>query len=230
VTTKPGERILVIEDEPDILELIEYNLGRAGFRVSGARDGEDGLAQALRDPPDLVLLDLMLPSLSGLDVCRRLRESPATREVPVIMVTAKGEEVDVVAGLEAGADDYITKPFAVRILVARIQAVLRRFPVGEAGGAVVVGKVRVDPSRHQVTVGEEPVPFTATEFRLLHALVSRPGRVFTRAQLLERAMGPNSEIGDRNVDVHIGAVRRKLGDQRDLLETVRGVGYRFKAV
>ena len=224
--------VIVIEDEPDILEVIEYNLRREGYRVQTARDGEDGLRLVRKKSPDLVLLDLLLPGLDGIEVCRKLKEDPVTRPIPIIMVTAKGEESDVVLGLGIGADDYVTKPFSPRELVERVRAVLRRVPGGKdrgaAGERLSHGAVTIDPGRHEVRVGGKAVPFTATEFRLLYFLASHPGRVFTRDHLLSRVIGADAVVIDRNVDVHIRAVRKKLGECRDLIETIRGVGYRFR--
>lgn len=225
------ESILVVEDEEDILEVIQYNLSREGYRVTGVRDGERGLDRARRDAPDLVLLDLMLPGLDGLTVCRRLKDDPLTRTIPVVMVTAKGEESDVVLGLGLGADDYVVKPFSPRELVARVRAVLRRGPLKEeigAGERISRKGIVIDVSRHEVRVDDAPVDFTATEMRLLHFLASHPGRVFTRDHLLSRVIGEHAVVIDRNIDVHVGTIRRKLGDHRDLIETVRGVGYRFR--
>lgn len=227
------EKILVIEDDTDILEVIEYNLGREGYRVSTAQNGQDGLRQVQKDAPDLVLLDLMLPGLDGIEVCRVLKRDPLTRPIAIIMVTAKGEESDVVLGLGVGADDYISKPFSPKELVARVQAVLRRGPLKEETGRaqrIVRENVIIDADRHEVLIGDAPVAFTATEFRLLHFLASHPGRAFTRDHLLSRVMGEDVMIFDRNIDVHIRAVRQKLGIHRDLIETLRGVGYRFKDV
>lgn len=221
----------MIEDEPDILEVMDYNLAREGYRVCTSRNGEEGLRLASREGPELVLLDLMLPGLDGIEVCRRLRQDPVTRSTPVIMVTAKGEESDVVLGLGVGADDYLVKPFSPRELIARVQAVLRRGPVKEESGAgdrVVVEDVIIDATRHEVLMQGKPVEFTATEFRLLHFMASHPGRVFDRAHLVSRAIGNHAVVLDRNIDVHIRSIRRKLGRNRDLIETIRGVGYRFK--
>ncbi len=221
---------MVVEDEPDILDVMQYNLSREGYRVTTARDGESALRLARDAAPDLVLLDLMLPGLDGLEVCRRLREDALTRATPIIMVTAKGEESDVVLGLGVGADDYIVKPFSPRELVARVKAVLRRADGREEaaeGDRVVRGGNVVDASRHEVRVDGEVVPFTATELRLLHVLASHPGRVFTRDQLLSRVIGEKATVISRNVDVHVRAIRKKLGAHRDWVETVRGVGYRF---
>jgi len=225
------ERILVIEDEPDIGELMEYNLEREGFRVRVSRDGEEGLDRILSDSPDLVLLDLMLPGLDGLEVCRRLKEDPVTRGIPVVMVTAKGEESDVVLGLGLGADDYIPKPFSPRELVARVRAVLRRgrFKLDRDGShPVTCGPVVVDALRHRVTVDGEEVRLTATEFRILHLLVGHAGRTFTRDQLLSRVIGEAAAVTDRNIDVHVRTIRKKLGEHRTIIETVRGVGYRCR--
>ncbi|RMG10801.1 MAG: response regulator [Planctomycetota bacterium] len=220
--------VLVVEDEPDILEVLVYNLRREGYSVRTARDGEQAIARALEELPRLILLDLMLPRLGGLEVCRRLRTREALRDVPIIMVTAKGQEEDVVQGLEVGADDYVTKPFRVRELLARVKAVLRRRGDGERS-RIERDELVIDLEGHEVRVGRSRVHLTATEFRILAALARRPGWVLTRGQLLDRAVGPTSEVGERNIDVHVGALRKKLGPYRELLETVRGVGYRFRA-
>lgn len=221
------KRILVIEDEPDIRELIAYNLSREGYQVSEAEDGESGLDKARRELPDLVLLDLMLPRLSGVEVCRRLKSEAQTQGLPVIMVTAKGDEDDVVSGFDTGADDYIPKPFSPKVLLARVKAVLRRASEDEESGRIVRDGLVIDPERHEVVVDGERVQLTATEFRLLHFLATNPGRVFTREHLLSRVIGENAVVTDRNIDVHVGSVRKKLGNYRALIETVRGVGYRF---
>jgi two-component system phosphate regulon response regulator PhoB len=225
------ERILVVEDEADLAEVITYNLKREGFSVTTARTGLEGLRRAREDRADIVLLDLMLPDVDGIEVCRRLRRDPLTNRLPVIMVTAKGEESDVVLGLGVGADDYIPKPFSPRELIARVKAVLRRGPPrGEEGPPerVVRGPLVMDAARHEALVDGKPVSLTATEFRMLHFLCAHPGRVFTREQLLRRVMGETVMLVDRNVDVHVRAIRQKLGRHRGLVETVRGVGYRFK--
>jgi two-component system phosphate regulon response regulator PhoB len=230
-TVRRREKILVIEDEADILELVEYNLKREGYRVSGCLDGEQGLQAARKENPDLVVLDLMLPGMDGFEVCRELKRDPVTRHIPVLILTAKAEESDVILGLGIGADDYVTKPFRPKELVARVQAVLRRGPArgeGPGGERLVRGDLVVDLLRHEVTVRGHAVVFTPTELRLLHFLASHPGRVFTRSHLLSRVIGEDAVVTDRNVDVHVRSVRQKLGDLRDLIETVRGVGYRFK--
>jgi DNA-binding response OmpR family regulator len=229
-TTAARERILVIEDEPDIREIMEYNLVREGFRVGTAADGHEGLQRARTEFPDLILLDLMLPRVDGIEVCRQLKGDPDLRAIPVIMVTAKSEGNDVVAGLEAGADDYIVKPFNTKELMARIKAVIRRgqWEAPRQRERVVVQGVVIDSGRHVVIVDGEPANLTATEFRLLHFLSTNPGRVFTRNHLITRVIGGDAVVIDRNIDVHVGSVRKKLGEHRDLIQTVRGVGYRFQ--
>lgn len=225
------KKILIIEDETDILEMIQYNLERDGYRVVSSRDGEVGLEVAREENPDLVLLDLMLPGLDGVEVCRQLKEDPVTRPIPVVMVTAKGEESDVVLGLGVGADDYVSKPFSPKELLARVKAVLRRAPLRETQGAddkIVRDGLLIDAGRHMVKVDGASVTFTATEFRLLHFLASHAGRVFTRDHLLSRVIGEDAVVVDRNIDVHVRSIRKKLGGQRDLIETIRGVGYRFQ--
>jgi DNA-binding response OmpR family regulator len=230
-TAVKTEKIVVIEDEADILEVIEYNLKREGYDVVSSQSGEDGLLKIEKAAPDLVLLDLMLPEIDGVELCRKLKSDPLTAAIPVIMVTAKGEESDIVLGLGVGADDYVTKPFSPKELVARVKAVLRRGKLREDTGGkdrVVRGDLVVDVRRHEVKVGGTAVSFTATELRLLHFLATHPGRVFTRDHLLTRVIGEDAIVIDRNIDVHIRAVRKKLGAHRDLIETVRGVGYRFR--
>lgn len=223
-------KILVIEDEPDILEVLHYNMEREGYKVIACRDGEQGLSRIRTDDPDLVILDLMLPGMDGVEVCRQVKGDPVTRAIPIIMLTAKGEESDVVLGLGMGADDYITKPFSPRELIARVKVVLRRGPLKEQSGAgerVVRGALTVDLGRHEVRVGDEPVALTPTEMRLLHFLASHPGRVFPRSHLLSRVIGEDAVVTDRTIDVHVRALRQKLGPRAALIETVRGVGYRF---
>jgi DNA-binding response OmpR family regulator len=224
--------ILIVEDDPDIVELLQYNLEREGFATLAAADGEAGLAAAVNQQPALILLDLMLPGINGLDVCRRLKQNVSAQAIPVIMLTAKGDEADVVLGLGLGADDYVTKPFSPRQLVARIQAVLRRGPVKESTQVperVEQGPLVVDSARHEVRVDGHPAMLTLAEFRLLHALVANPGRVFTRDQLLDRITKGESVIIDRNVDVHVRAIRKKLGKHGGIIATVRGVGYKCTA-
>jgi two-component system, OmpR family, phosphate regulon response regulator PhoB len=223
--------VLVVEDDPDIVELLVYNLQREGFVVYAVGDGEKGLALALRKRPDVVLLDLMLPGMDGLEVCRRLRTEDEGGHLPVIMLTAKGEETDVVLGLELGADDYITKPFSPREVLARVRALIRRKDRGKKGSErkrIELQGLVLDAERFEATLGEELLILTRAEFRLLWALCSRPGRVFTRDELVDRITAGESLIIDRNVDVHISAIRRKLGAAGDLIATVRGVGYKCK--
>ena len=225
------QKIVVVEDEPDILEVIEYNLTREGFRVVTARDGADGLKKARSELPDLLVLDLMLPGIDGLEVCRRLRADDVTRTLPVVMVTAKGEEADIVVGLGMGADDYLVKPFSPRELLARIRAVLRRAHAqtqATTSERVEFPGLVIDVGRHEVLVRDAPVMLTPTELRLLHFLALHPGRVFTRDQLLARAIGEHAIVIDRNIDVHIRSIRKKLEEERERIETVRGVGYRFR--
>ncbi len=228
------ERILVIEDETDISDLVRYNLKKDGYDVDVASDGERGLDLARSKAYDLVLLDLMLPGIDGLDVCRRLRTESRTEHLPVIMVTSKGEESDVLVGLGMGADDYVTKPFSVKELLARVKVVLRRSrPDGGARSdrrPVARGGIEVDPVRHVVNVDGESVQFTLAEFRLLHFLMRNEGRVFTRTELLPHVVGDGVIVVDRNIDVHVRNVRKKLGERRaEHLVTVRGVGYKFES-
>jgi DNA-binding response OmpR family regulator len=226
-----SQKILVVEDEPDILELISYNLGKEGFDVVAAEDGETGLQRARSDSPDLVLLDLMLPRMDGLEVCRALKQDDLTRNISIIMVTAKGEESDVVLGLGLGADDYITKPFRPKELVARTRAVLRRGQRRQESGPserIEEGPLVIDTARHCAAINGRELGLTATEFRLLAFLASHPGRVFTRDQLINHVLGQLAAVTPRNIDVHIRSIRKKLEDERELIETIRGVGYRFR--
>ncbi|MCA8977057.1 MAG: response regulator transcription factor [Planctomycetes bacterium] len=224
------QKILIIEDEPDILEVMQYNLQRDGYKVIACRNGEQGLSRIRTDAPNLVVLDLMLPGMDGVEVCRQVKSDAVTRGIPIIMVTAKSEESDVVLGLGLGADDYITKPFSPRELLARIDVVLRRGPLRDEVGAkdrVVRGSLQVDLIRHEARIGDRLLTLTPTEMRLLHFLASHPGRVFPRGHLLSRVIGEDAVVTDRNIDVHVRALRQKLGEQQTLIETVRGVGYRF---
>jgi two-component system alkaline phosphatase synthesis response regulator PhoP len=226
------KHILVVEDEEDILALIHYNLTREGFRATCATSGEEALKITRQDPPDLIILDLMLPGMDGLEVCRRLKSENQGKELAVIMVTAKGEEADVVTGLELGADDYVTKPFSPRILIARVRTVLRRkeAPPEETGETEVlhIDDLVIHPGRNEVLVAGTLVDLTFTEFRVLHFLASRPGWVFTRYQIVNAVRGDDYSVTDRAVDVQIVGLRKKLGPYGKYIETVRGVGYRFK--
>ncbi|MFT5285581.1 MAG: two-component system alkaline phosphatase synthesis response regulator PhoP [Planctomycetota bacterium] len=226
------ETVLVIEDEPDIVELIQYWLEREGYVVLTAMDGEKGLAEALRHEPDLILLDVMMPGMDGLEVCRHLREAKATENTPLIMLTARSEETDVVVGLELGADDYVTKPFSPRQLVARVRAHLRResrtTSDEKAKTRIERENVVLDAERHELGVNGELVELTRAEFRLLWTLFSKPGRVYSRTELVDILTGGDAYILERNVDVHVSAVRKKLGDSGHLIVTIRGVGYKCR--
>jgi two-component system, OmpR family, alkaline phosphatase synthesis response regulator PhoP len=224
------ERILAVDDEADILELIGYNLSREGYRIDTARTGEEALASIRDRKPDLVILDLMLPGIDGLEVCRRIRNDPSSASISIVMLTAKGEDADIVAGLELGADDYITKPFSPRVLLARIRAVLRREHEGGEGGSAVVraGGIAVNPATREVTVEGTPVELTASEFNILSYLVRRPGWVFTRNQIIEAVHGEDYPVTERSIDVQIVGLRKKLGEAGKHIQTVRGIGYRFK--
>ncbi|MBI3097667.1 MAG: response regulator transcription factor [Planctomycetes bacterium] len=221
--------VLVIDDEPDLIRMVEYNLEKEGWLVLSARDGDAGLRIARDHAPDAVLLDVMLPGMDGWEVCRRLRGDPRTAPVPIVMLTAKSQEADRVLGLELGADDYITKPFGVRELIARLRAVRRRFEAAASPAEVLrVGSMTLDSGRREVAVAGKPVPLTTTEFDLLRVLVGRPGRVFSRDDLISAVRRDEAVILDRTVDVHVASIRRKMGRHADRIETVRGVGYRFK--
>jgi two-component system, OmpR family, phosphate regulon response regulator PhoB len=221
--------ILVIEDEKDILDLVEYHLKQSGFQVLTATDGGEGLEQAIKGRPNLIILDLMLPGMDGKDVCRTLKSNPVTQTIPVLMLTAKAEELDRIIGFELGADDYVTKPFSPRELVLRIKAILRRKTLDTEGLKVIrIGDLLIDVDRHQVSIKDRPISLTSTEFKLLVELASKRGRVQTRQNLLDRVWGYNCEGYDRTVDTHIRRLREKLGDMADYIETLRGFGYRFR--
>ena len=224
------QKILIIDDEEDILELIRYNLVKEGYSVEGVTSGEEALAKAKSEIPDLVVLDLMLPGVDGLEVCKFLKGDARTSHIPIIMLTAKGEDADIVTGLELGADDYVTKPFSPRVLVARIRAALRRRKKDAAkeDSTIAVHNLVIYPDRHQVLLNGEPVELTATEFALLCLLTRRPGWVFTRNQIINAVKGDGYAVTDRSVDVQVVGLRKKLGDAGEYIETVRGVGYRLK--
>lgn len=223
------QKILVIDDETDLLDLVRYNLSKDGFDVESAESAEDGLAQARTLDPDLILLDLMLPGMSGLDACRLLKQSDKTRAIPVVFLTARGEESDIVAGLELGAYDYISKPFSPRVLVARVRAVLRRqVDTLDDSSPIQVNGFDINPRRHQARVDGAELDLTATEFKMLHFLALNRGCVFTRSQLVDAVHGEDYPVTDRSVDVQMVGLRRKLGARCASIETVRGVGYRFK--
>jgi two-component system phosphate regulon response regulator PhoB len=221
-------RILIIEDERALTEVLTYNLQREGYEAIVAHDGQEGLRKAQTQLPDLIILDLMLPLLSGLEICRELRAGERTRDIPIIILTAKAEETDQLVGFSMGADDYVTKPFSVKVLLQRIKALQRRLEgTSESNDVVEHLGVRIDRVRHRATAGGEELDLTPTEFRLLECLLRQPGRAFTRHQLMDSAIGDGAVVLERTIDVHIKTLRRKLGDA-DLIETVRGVGYRFR--
>jgi phosphate regulon transcriptional regulator PhoB len=226
-----AQRVLIVEDEPDIRDLLVFHLEREGYQVTKSRSGVEALRLAQASPPDLVLLDLMLPEMDGLEVCRRLRRDPATQAVPIVMLTARGDEVDRVLGLELGADDYVVKPFSPRELVARIRAVLRRARPSPGTAPTTVGRLSIDPAAHIVTVDGLPVTLTRKEFDLLRALVEAKGRVLSREFLLDHVWGYSAagEIESRTVDVHVRRLRQKLGPEGRRIGTVTGVGYRLEA-
>jgi two-component system alkaline phosphatase synthesis response regulator PhoP len=222
--------ILVVDDEPDLLELVYYNLTRAGYEVVCVKSGEEAFMHIRTRPPDLIVLDLMLPGIDGLEMCKRLRQDPQTVMVPIVMLTARSEEADIVTGLELGADDYLTKPFSPRVLLARVKAVLRRksHETDDEAGLLMYGSLVIHPGHHEVRAAGHPVRLTPTEFRILQLLAQRPGWVFSRYQIVDSARGDDAGVTERSVDVHIAALRRKLGLYGKDIETVRGVGYRLR--
>jgi phosphate regulon transcriptional regulator PhoB len=224
-----SSRVLIVEDEPDIRELVVHHLKREGYQVSVAASGEEALRQVQASPPDLVLLDLMMPAMNGLEVCRRLRQDPVTASLPIVMLTAKGDEIDRVLGLEIGADDYVVKPFSPKELLARVRAVLRRSRPAPGASPTTLGALTIDPGTHTVSVGDEVLALTPKEFDLLRALVEARGRVLSREFLLDRVWGYSraSEIESRTVDVHVRRLRVKLGPEGRRVLTVKSVGYRM---
>ncbi len=226
------KRVLIVDDEKDIVDLLAYNLGRNGYDTLVAGDGNVALDLAGKNLPDLIILDLMLPGIDGTEVARRLKADTRTANIPIVMLTAKGEETDVVVGLTLGADDYVTKPFSMKVLLARVGSVMRRAEVGPGtpgeGGMLRAGPLSIDTLKHEVLVDDEPIKLTLTEFKLLSALLGARGRVLTRDQLMDRAMGTDVFVTDRAIDVHITAIRKKLGEASWLVNTVRGVGYRLR--
>lgn len=223
------DKILVIEDDKDIAELIEFNLRAENYRVELSHNGKEGLQRAQKAPPDLILLDLMLPDLSGLEICKELKRNDRTKHIPILMVTAKGTEVDRVVGFELGADDYLAKPFSTRELTLRVKAILRRTQSkgAETPGEIQFGILSLDPSKYEVRVQGELAKLTALEFKLLKYLLDMKGRVATRDMLLDRVWGYDSELNTRTVDTHIKRLREKLGEAGKYIETLRGLGYRF---
>ena len=221
------KHILVVDDERDLLEVVVYNLNRAGYETSVATTGRDALDRINADPPDLVLLDLMLPEMSGTEVATRVRTNPVTAGVPIIMLTAKAEEVDQIVGLKVGADDYVTKPFSPKVLLARVEAVLRRTGKASAEQRFLrLGTIEINTDTHRVQVDGQTIKLTLTEFRILSSLLQANGRVLSRASLMSRAMGPGVTVTERTIDVHVTSIRKKLGPSADFIRTVRGVGYR----
>lgn len=222
-------KVLIVEDDDSLADVLAYNLTQGGYEVSRARDGRDGLNQAQTKVPDVVILDIMLPLLDGLEVCRHLRSNPATRDISIIMLTAKAEESDQVVGFSMGADDYVPKPFSVKVLMERIKALQRRrSAAAEESEVVSSGGITIDRRRHRATAGGEPLSLTLSEFRLLEVLLRQPGRAFSRAELIDAALGEDAMVLERTIDVHIRSLRQKLGSHADQVETVRGVGYRFR--
>jgi two-component system phosphate regulon response regulator PhoB len=224
------ERILIVDDEEDILELVRFNLARDGYRVTGALSGEDALKKIKNQTFDLIVLDLMLPDKDGLEITKQLKNDPKAKNIPIVMLTAKGEEADIVTGLELGADDYITKPFSPRVLIARVRAVLRRKDKesGDAAAVIDIHGLEIHPGRRSVAAAGATIDLTFTEFQVLYILARRPGWVFTRSQIVDAVRGSDYPVTDRSVDVQIVGLRKKLREYGHIIETVRGVGYRLK--
>lgn len=227
----PQQTVLLVEDDRALADVLAYNLKQAGYDTLLARDGQDGMSQAELRLPDLVVLDLMLPVVDGLEVCRRLRSNPATRGMLILMLTAKSEETDQVVGFSVGADDYVIKPFSVKVLLERVRALLRRTQAETDEREIAVSQaVRVDRRRHQATIDGEAMELTLSEFRLLNALIRQPGRAFSRTELIDSALGNDALVLERTIDVHIRSLRKKMGQHAELIETVRGIGYRFREI
>lgn len=225
-------RVLIVEDDRALSDILFYNLQKEGFNTFRAFDGREALEQARQKQPDIVILDLMLPGIDGIEVCRQIRKNASTSAAGILMLTAKTEEVDQLVGFSAGADDYVVKPYSMRVLLERVRALHRRRTTSEAeehqDDVVEHSGVRVDNRRHQAFLNDAPLELTRSEFRLLQTLITQPGRAFDRNELIENALGEDTLVLERTIDVHIRAIRRKLGDLADLIETVRGVGYRFR--
>ncbi|MFC1837457.1 response regulator [Thermodesulfobacteriota bacterium] len=226
----PDTYILVVEDEEDILELVGFNLKKEGYQVKGVASGEEALQEVKHKQPDLIILDLMLPGVNGFDVCRLLKSDTKTKAVPIIILTARSEDVDIVTGLELGADDYLTKPFSPRVLIARVRAILRRPKEDDSvfETSLWIHDIAINLNRHEVTISGKTIHLTSTEFRVLHLLAGRPGWVFSRDQIVGAVHDQEYAVTDRSVDVIIVGLRRKLGSSGQYIETVRGVGYRMK--
>ena len=225
----PQQTILIIEDERALVEVLTYNLKKEGFDILTATDGQEGLRRAQTSLPDLIILDLMLPVIEGLEVCRQLRNGPRTKEIPILMLTARSEEVDEVVGFQMGADDYVTKPFKIKPLIQRVKALFRRKQNAEPmADTVSTQGIEIDRLHHRALVEGVELKLTPTEFRLLWSLIRQPGRAFNRQELMEASMGDNSLVLERTIDVHVKSLRQKLDKHGDLIETVRGIGYRFR--
>ena len=226
----PKPKILIIEDERSLVDILSYNLSREGFDVLSASDGAEGLRRAQTTAPDVIVLDLMLPGIDGLQICRQLRSDPKTQGIRILMLTAKSEEVDEIVGFNMGADDYVAKPFKIKPLISRIKALLRRPSVEPASAEVIsVAGIEVDRTLHTAKLDGEELPLTPTEFKMLWTMMRRPGRPYSRNELLDNARGEDANALERTIDVHVRSLRQKLGDKGNLIETVRGIGYRFKA-
>ena len=225
----PKASILIVEDDASLAEVLDYNLKQEGYATQVARDGQQGLREMRLRCPDLVVLDLMLPMIDGLEVCRQVRADPTMQELLVLMLTARSEESDQLVGFSVGADDYVTKPFSVKVLLQRINALLRRKEQGTGDRDILVSQgIMIDRRRHRATIGDTPLDLTPSEFGLLAAFVRQPGRAFTRAELIDVALGDDAIVLERTIDVHIRALRKKLSAHADLIQTVRGIGYRFR--
>lgn len=223
-------KILIIEDDRDIVEMLEYNLKEEGYETVSALNGEQGIVLAGKERPDLIILDIMLPIIDGFEVCRTLKNDDRVSHIPIIILSAKSQETDKVVGLELGADDYVTKPFSPRELIARIRAIMRRGAEQQLSGIVKKGDMIIDSAKYKVMVGGEEIALTTTEFKLLEYMARRPGVVLSRYQILDAVSGDDTVVCDRTVDAHVKSLRRKLGTAKDYIETVRGAGYRFKEV
>jgi phosphate regulon transcriptional regulator PhoB len=221
-------KILIIEDDRDIVEMLDYNLKEEGYDTISALNGEEGIALAGNERPDLIILDIMLPIMDGFEVCRTLKKDDRVAHIPIIILSAKSQETDKVVGLELGADDYVTKPFSPRELIARARAILRRGREEHVSNRIQRGQITIDRTRHKVTVGGKEISLTLTEFKLLELMARRPGVVFSRAQILDAVAGQDTIVCDRTVDAHVKSLRQKLGRAKDYIETIRGAGYRFK--
>ncbi len=226
----PKQKILIVEDDRAIADILDYNLANSGYDTLRSTDGQDALNQARLKLPDLILLDLMIPVLDGLEVCKHLRASSETREIPIVMLTAKGEETDELVGFNVGADDYVVKPFSVKILLQRVKSLLRRRNQsnGQGGEITTLCGVTIDRVKHRVSMNGQSVDLTPTEFRLLDTMIRQPGRAFDRGELIDAALGVDTMVLERTIDVHIRSLRKKLGEENELIQTVRGIGYRFR--